>query len=218
MKLSTWWLPQTRVRIGPKMWNPQLLLTGQALMSPPNPWARHWATPNCHSSHSTLALYDDYHKQAVTHIWESRWFESMYTLQGKTRPTRHVRFPRQSTYAQHTLPAGSPIRGNLSWVIDRVEQAHCSREEGLPTQSTACSWLIRGSVPIFSTEPANEAVGAKPSIYQRLATRLTGPITPVCDRYVQYMLAGANRTVFNRHRRGLQPWRYRLATYHSPTF
>jgi hypothetical protein len=30
----------------------------------------------------------------------------MYTLQGKTRPTRHVRFPRQSTYAQRMLPVG----------------------------------------------------------------------------------------------------------------
>jgi hypothetical protein len=32
----------------------------------------------------------------------------MYTLQGKTRPTRHIRFPRQSTYVWRTLPTGSP--------------------------------------------------------------------------------------------------------------
>jgi hypothetical protein len=37
-------------------------------------------------------LWDDCHKQAVTHIRESRWFESMYTLQGKTRPTRRALF------------------------------------------------------------------------------------------------------------------------------
>jgi hypothetical protein len=41
-----------------------------------------------------------------THIWESRQFESMYNLQEKTWPTRHVRFPRQSTYALRTLPVG----------------------------------------------------------------------------------------------------------------
>jgi hypothetical protein len=35
-------------------------------------------------------LRDDCHKQAVTHIRESRRFESMYTLQEKTRPTRHM--------------------------------------------------------------------------------------------------------------------------------
>jgi hypothetical protein len=104
------------------------------------------------------------------------------------------------------------VRGNLSWVIDRVEQAHCSREEGLPTQSTRHRWSIRGSVPSFSPDPADEPVGAKPNIYQQPVTRLTGPISPVCDRYVQYLLMGANRTVLNRHKRGLQPWRCWLFT------
>jgi hypothetical protein len=123
----------------------------------------------------------------------------------RSKPNQHA------TYACHASPRtpnvrflrAVPIRGNLSRVINRVEQAHCSWEEGLSTQSTVCRWPIRGSIPIFSTEPANEAVGAKPSIYQRSATRLTGPITPVCDRYVQYLLAGANRAVLNRHRRVL---------------
>jgi hypothetical protein len=44
----------------------------------------------------------------VTHIWESWQFESMYTLQGKTQPPRHVRFSHQFTYARHTLPVGGP--------------------------------------------------------------------------------------------------------------
>jgi hypothetical protein len=35
-------------------------------------------------------LRDNCHKQAVTHIRESQWFKSMYTLQGKTRLTRHT--------------------------------------------------------------------------------------------------------------------------------
>jgi hypothetical protein len=93
-----------------------------------------------------------------------------------------------------------PEYGNLSRVIGRVGKAHCSREEGLPTQSTTRRWLIRESIPIFSPEPANKAVGAKPNIYQRPATRLTGPVTPVCNRYVQYLLVGANRMVLNRYR------------------
>jgi hypothetical protein len=128
---------------------------------------------------------------------------------------------QQVTYAYHTslrMPSvhflqAVPVRGNLSRVIDRVEQVHCSREEGLPTQSTARRWLIRGSVHNFSPEPANEAAGAKPSIYQRLATRLTRPISPACDRYVHYLLTGANQTVLNWHRWGLQPWRCWLVTY-----
>jgi hypothetical protein len=35
--------------------------------------------------------------------------------------------------------------------------------------------------------------------------QLTGPISPACDQYVQYMLVGANPSVFNQHRQGLQP-------------
>jgi hypothetical protein len=48
-------LGDIRVRIGPKMRSPQLLLTGWAPKSPPTPRAHHWATRTCHSSHKTLA-------------------------------------------------------------------------------------------------------------------------------------------------------------------
>jgi hypothetical protein len=136
------------------------------------------------------------------------------------KPDQHAMYASHaspSTFDVHFLRA-IPVRGNLSRVIDRVEQAHYSREEGLPTQSTARCWPIREFVPIFSYEPTNEEVGAKSNIYQRPDTMLTGPITPVCDRYVQYLLAGANWTVLNRHRWGIQPWRCRLSTYHFPTF
>jgi hypothetical protein len=167
---------------------------------------------------SLCYLRDDCHKQVVTHIRESWRFKSMYTLQGK--PDQHA------TYAFHASPhtpgvcfmRAVSVHGNLSWVFDRVEQVHCSREEGPPTQSIVRRWPIHGSVPSFSPEPANEAVGTKASIYRRPATRLTRPITPVCDRYVQYLLAGANRTILNWHRQGLQSWRCRLCMHHSPTF
>jgi hypothetical protein len=33
--------------------------------------------------------------------------------------------------------------------------------------------------------------------------QLTRPITPACDRYVQYLLAGDNPSVLNRHSCGL---------------
>jgi hypothetical protein len=52
---------------------------------------------------------------------------------------------QHATYASHTSPRtpsvrflwAVPVCGNLSWVIDKVEQAHCSWEKGLQTQSTA---------------------------------------------------------------------------------
>jgi hypothetical protein len=39
---------------------------------------------------------------------------------------------------------------------------------------------------------------------------------PMVTQLHQYLLAGANRTVLNRHKWGLQPWRCRLATYPLP--
>jgi hypothetical protein len=44
-------------------------------------------------------LRNDCHKQAVTHIRESQRFKSMYTLQGKTRRTRHT----LSTHSQRMV-------------------------------------------------------------------------------------------------------------------
>jgi hypothetical protein len=43
--------------------------------------------------------------------------------------------------------------------------------------------------------------------------QFTGSISPTCDRYVQYFLAGANPSVLNRHRQEVQPFRCRLGTY-----
>jgi hypothetical protein len=48
-------LDDARARIGPMMQSPQLLLTGRAPKSPPNPRAHHWAILTCHSSHNTWA-------------------------------------------------------------------------------------------------------------------------------------------------------------------
>jgi hypothetical protein len=48
--------------------------------------------------------------------------------------------------------------------------------------------------------------------------QLTRPITSACDRYIQYLLTGANPSVLNWHIWGLQPWRCWLSTHHSSTF
>jgi hypothetical protein len=48
--------------------------------------------------------------------------------------------------------------------------------------------------------------------------QFTGLISPACDWYVQYLLAGANRTVLNRHRRGYNLGGAGLPHTHSPTF
>jgi hypothetical protein len=99
-----------------------------------------------------------------------------------------------------------------------LDGSHCSREKGLPTQSSIC----RSTDPQVRTQFLSQAnqwsSRLKPSFCRWQATRLTGPISPACDRYVQYLLAEANPSVLNRHRWGLHPWRCRLFTCHSPTF
>jgi hypothetical protein len=76
------------------------------------------------------------------------------------------------------------------------------------------SWVASFSLPCNS--PGLGERGFGPMVTQLL--QFTGPISPVCDRYIQYLLAGANPLVHNRHKRGLQSWRCRFVTYHSPTF
>jgi hypothetical protein len=56
---------------------------------------------------------------------------------------------QHATYASHTslrMPGVRflrvvPVWGNLSRVIDRIEQVHCSREKGLPTQQSTARRL-----------------------------------------------------------------------------
>jgi hypothetical protein len=82
-------------------------------------------------------LRADGHKQVVTDIRESRRFELMYTLWRK--PDQHathiphlVRVWSQTIRISH----GQHI-ATFHVAINRVEQGHYSREEGLPTQSIA---------------------------------------------------------------------------------
>jgi hypothetical protein len=139
-------------------------------------------------------------------------------MQGKTRPTCHVRFPRQSTYARRTLPTGGL----------HTRQPFTSHQ-----QSWASPLLLRKRAPdtIHSASLTDPRVhtqhlshnsqwssGEKLSFCWQSTTRLTGSMSLACDRYVQFLLAGTNRTVLNRHKWGLQPCRCWLSMYHSPTF
>jgi hypothetical protein len=85
-------------------------------------------------------LRDNCHKQAVTHIWVSRWFKSMYTLQGKTRPTRHMASMINPRMVQDHTYLTRSMHSNPSRDTNSVGQSHCTREKRLLTQSTA-RWL-----------------------------------------------------------------------------
>jgi hypothetical protein len=99
--------------------------------------------------------------------------------------------------------------------LPRSRNRHLHLEEVLATKDRLAqlsSWVTLFLLPCDSPGVGERGFG--PMVIQ--LHQLTGPISPTCDRYVQYLLAGANRTVLNQHRRGLQPWRCRLATYPLP--
>jgi hypothetical protein len=140
----------------------------------------------------------------------------MYTLQGKTRPTCHMLFTLSPRMVHdHTYLTRSAY-SNLSYSRQQIwtDPLHLRRRAPDTIHSTTA---IRSAGPYpASLQQQPKSSAKKSSSCWQLTTRLTGPISPACDRYVQYLLAGANRTVLNRHRRGLQPWRCRLATYPLP--
>jgi hypothetical protein len=140
----------------------------------------------------------------------------MYTLQGKTQPTRHTLFTLSPHMVHdHTYLTWSTY-SNLSYRRQHIwtDPLHPRRRAADTIHNTM---TIRSAGPYPASLPQQlKSSGEKSSSCWQPTTRLIGPISPACDRYVQYLLAGANRTVLNWHRRGLQPWRCRLATYPLP--
>jgi hypothetical protein len=136
------------------------------------------------------------------------------------KPDQHAtRFPRSvHIWSKVIRISHGPHIAIFRTVVNRFEQIHCTQEEGLLTQSIA-HWLTDPRVHTqLLSHNSQWSSGKKLSFCWHPTTRLTGYTSPVCDRYVQYLLTGANPSVLNRHRWGLQPWRCQFTTYHSSTF
>jgi hypothetical protein len=142
----------------------------------------------------------------------------MYTLQGKTQPTHHTlstlspRMVHDHTYLTRSTYS------NLSYSRQQIwtDPLHPRRRSPDTIHNTTA---IRSAGPYPASLPQQpKSSGEKSSSRWQPTTRLIGFISLACDRYIQYLLAGANRTVLNRHRRGLQSWRCRFSAYHSSTF
>jgi hypothetical protein len=133
--------------------------------------------------------------------------------------TNMSRFPRLVHVWSTTIRISrSPHIAIFHTVVNIFEQIHCTREEWVPTQSTARRLIdpwVRTQLLSHNSPWSN---GKKSSFSWHPTTMLTGPISLTCDRYVQYLLTEGNSSVINWHRRGLQLWRCRLVTYHSSTF
>jgi hypothetical protein len=138
----------------------------------------------------------------------------------RRKPDQHAtRFSRLVRVWPRTIriPRGSHIETLREPPTD-LDGSHCSQEKWLPTQSTAHRLIDPRVHTQFLSKAKQWSKCLKPSLCRGQATRLIGPISPPCDRYVQYMLVGAKPSVLNRHRWGPLPLRCRLSTYHSLTF
>jgi hypothetical protein len=136
------------------------------------------------------------------------------------KPDQHTtRFPRSVRIWSKTIhiSRGQHI-ATLRETLTDLDRSHCSWEKGLPTQSTSRRLTDPWVRTQFLSRASQWSRGRKPGSCRWPTTRLTEPISPPCDRYVQYLLAGTDPSVLNWHKRGLQPWRCWFATYHSLTF
>jgi hypothetical protein len=132
------------------------------------------------------------------------------------KPNQHA------TYASHSSPRTPgvrflrpvPVRDNLSLAPKKSKHA-LHPEEVLTTKdrlTQLSSWVASFFLPCDS--PGVGERGFSPMVTH--LHQLTGPISLACDRYVEYLLMGANPSVLNRHRQGIQHWKCQLATYPLP--
>jgi hypothetical protein len=99
----------------------------------------------------------------------------MYTLQRKTRPTRHVCFPHQSTYARRTLSVGGPC----TW------QPFTSHR-----QSWAGPLLPRKRTPdTIHSAPANRSTGPYTASLPSQPMKQWGQSQASINGRLQYLLA-----------------------------
>jgi hypothetical protein len=139
----------------------------------------------------------------------------MYTLQGKTQSTHYT----LSTLDPCMVPdhTSHMVRiGNYSLVPTRLKQAPTpGRNLGDQRQTDP---IVTFSHLILHPSRQSSSWGERfqPSGYT--ATSAYCAHIPAYDQYVQCFLMGANPSVLNRHRRGLQPWRCRSSTSHFLTF
>jgi hypothetical protein len=139
-------------------------------------------------------------------ISESHGDSNRCTPCRETRPTRHTHLTLSLCIVlDHTYLTWS-THSNLSWVIDRFRRIPLlPRKRNSRLHSWHAGRPICGSPSSFSPTLNYRSSRLKPSFYRQQATKLIRPISPVCNRYIQYLLTRANPSIYNRHMRGLQP-------------
>jgi hypothetical protein len=129
---------------------------------------------------------------------------------------------QHATYASHFSPRtpdvcflrAVPYVTTFHW-LPWIQNKPLHPEKVLATKdglTQPLSWVASFLLPCDSPGVGERSFG--PMVTH--LPQLTGLISSSCDRYIQDLLTEANPSFLNRHRRGLQSWRYRLATYPLP--
>jgi hypothetical protein len=99
----------------------------------------------------------------------------MYTMQEKIWPTRHVRFPRQSTYARRMLPmCDSHTRQHFTPTQQSWTDSLLPRKSALDSTSQP-GWVVHGTHLSFSLNTAIEAVRLSQTSVDNRLLGLPGP-------------------------------------------
>jgi hypothetical protein len=83
----------------------------------------------------------------------------MYTLQGKTWPTRHICFDTSPRTSGVRFLRAVPVRGNFLRVTDRVGRILLLLRKSSPDSTSQPSWVFRGTHLSFSPKTVIEAAG-----------------------------------------------------------
>jgi hypothetical protein len=122
----------------------------------------------------------------------------MYTLQAKTRLTRHTLSTLSPRMAHDHMDLTRSTYSNLSFSRQQIwtDLLHSRRRAPDIIHSTTAIRSMGPYPTSLSQQPKSS--GEKSSSCWQLTTRLTGPISPACDRYVQYLLTGpTERSLIN---------------------
>jgi hypothetical protein len=131
---------------------------------------------------------------------------------------------QHTTHAYHSSPRtpgvrflwAVPVRDNLSLAPTKLKQAPTPGGSLGNQRKTGPTIVLVASFLLPCDNPRVGERGFGPMVTQ--LHQLTGLISAACDRYVQYLLAGANQTVLNQHRRGYNLGGAGLPHTHSSTF
>jgi hypothetical protein len=99
----------------------------------------------------------------------------MHTLQGKTWPTRHIRFSRQSTYARRMPPAGGPRTWQPFTLTQQSWTDSLFPRKSAPDSTSQPDWVVHGTRLSFYPNTTIEAVRLSQTSINNRLLGLPGP-------------------------------------------